>query len=183
MNLWLRMLGVLIGMLFRPRLGYLEESVLRGRVWITDLDLNIHMNNARYLAVMDLGRFDHILRSGLMRVFLRKRWRPLLGAAAVRFRRALRPFEAFTLHTRFVGWDDRRGYYEHWIEVEGAIACHALMWVAARGKDGRVAPDAIARAMGVDGPSPPLPDWVQHLRDLDPALDAAKVLVRAKAAE
>ncbi len=183
MNLWMRVLGVLIGALFKPRLGYFDESVLKGRVWITDLDVNIHMNNARYLAVMDLGRFDHLLRSGLLRMFIRKRWQPLLGAVQVRFRRALRPFEAFTVHSRFVGWDDRRGYYEHWMEAEGAVVCHAIMWVAARAKGGRVPPIEMARAMGVDGASPPLPAWVQRWRDLDDAIDYQRDVAPARAAE
>ena len=28
------------------------------RVWPNDLDTNAHMNNGRYLTLMDLGRFD-----------------------------------------------------------------------------------------------------------------------------
>ena len=182
MNLWLRVLGVLIAALFRPRLGYMEESVLKGRVWLTDLDFNIHMNNSRYLAVMDLGRFDHVLRTGLMRMFIRKRWQPLLGAVSVRFRRALKPFEAFTVHTRFVGWDDRRAYYEHWIETKDAVVCHAVMWVAARSRNGRVAPGEIARSMGVEA-SPPLPGWVQRWRDLDGAIDHSRDAAPARAAQ
>jgi acyl-CoA thioesterase FadM len=172
-NLWLRVLGVLIGVLFKTRLGYLDESSLRGRVWLTDLDYNIHMNNARYLAVMDLGRFDHVLRTGLMRLFISRRWQPLLGAVSVRFRRALGPFEAFTVHTRFVGWDERRAYYEQWIEAGGSVVCHAITWVAARSRGGRVDPAEIARAMGVET-SPPLPNWVKRWRDLDGAMDHLK---------
>src|SRR5579862_2806058 len=133
MNLWLRLLGVLIGSLFRPRLGIFEVSVLPGRVWLTDLDLNIHMNNARYLAVMDLGRFDIFVRTGMLRAFFSERIQPLMGACAVRYRRALRPFESFTLHSRFLGWDERRAYVEHWMETsDGEVSCHAVMWAAFR---------------------------------------------------
>ncbi len=182
MNLWLRMLGVLIGTLFKPRLGYFDESVLRGRVWITDLDINIHMNNARYLAVMDLGRLDLFLRTGMMRAFIRRRWQPLMGAASVRFRRALRPFEAFTLHSRFVGWDDRRAYVEHWIEVDGVVACQAIMWAAFRSGGKRVLPEEIARELGHTGAPPELPAWVQGWRGLDETIDEPQ-LNMAKAAE
>ena len=183
MNLWLRLLGVLIGSLFRPRLGMFDESVLRGRVWLTDLDLNVHMNNARYLAVMDLGRFDMFVRSGMLRAFIRKRIQPLMGATMVRYRRALRPFEAFTLHSRFVGWDERRAYVEHWIECDGEVACHAVMWAAFRRAGARVAPAELAREMGVTLPSPPLPDWVQSWRDLDVTVGEAKTDELANAAE
>jgi acyl-CoA thioesterase FadM len=183
MNLWLRMLGVLIASLFRPRLGYFDESVITGRVWITDLDINVHMNNARYLAVMDLGRLDLFLRTGMMRTFIRRRWQPLMGAASVRFRRALRPFESFTLHSRFVGWDERRAYVEHWIEVDGTVSCHAVMWAAFRSAGQRVPPEAIARDLGFDGPSPALPAWVQTWRNLEATVSDFKMDESAKAAE
>ena len=74
MNLWFRLLYLLVVSWFRPRLGYFDESVLRMRVWLSDIDVNIHMNNARYLAVMDLGRFDLFLRTGMGRTFVRRRF-------------------------------------------------------------------------------------------------------------
>ncbi len=181
MNLWLRLLGVLIGSLFRPRLGILDESVLPGRVWITDLDLNVHMNNARYLAVMDLGRFDLFVRTGMLRTFFRHRIQPLMGAAVVRYRRALQPFESFTLHSRFVGWDDRRAYVEHWIEVDGVVSCHAMMWAAFRRGGKRITPAEMAADMGVTGTSPPLPAWVQSWRDFDVTVGEAKTDETAQA--
>jgi len=174
MNLWLRLIAVLVATMFRPRLGFFGESVLRLRVWPTDLDVNIHMNNSRYLAVMDLGRFDLIVRTGMGRVFRRKGWRPLLGAAVVRYRRALGPFEGFTLHSRFVGWDERRSYMEHWINVGGTVACHAVMWAAFRSAGERIPPAEVAREMGLAAPSPPLPAWVQSWRDLDVAVGEAR---------
>jgi acyl-CoA thioesterase FadM len=182
-NLWLRLLGVLIGSLFRRRLGMLDESVLPGRVWITDLDLNVHMNNARYLAVMDLGRFDLFVRSGMLRAFIRGRIQPLMGGVNVRYRRALRPFEAFRLHSRFVGWDERRAYVEHWMEAKGEIVCQAMMWAAFRRGGRRVSPAELGRAMGVTSPSPPLPAWTQSMRDLEFNIGEDKSDPLAKAAE
>ena len=32
-----------------PPLGVLDEDTLRMRVWPNDIDLNMHLNNARYL--------------------------------------------------------------------------------------------------------------------------------------
>ncbi|HEY1722137.1 MAG TPA: thioesterase family protein [Magnetospirillaceae bacterium] len=183
MNLWLRMLGVLIGTLFKPRLGFFDESVLRGHVWPTDIDLNIHMNNARYLAVMDLGRLDIFLRGSMIRTFIRKRWQPVMGAAVVRFRRSLRPFEAFTLHSRFIGWDERRCYMEHWIEVDGVVSCQAIMWAAFRNGGQRVSPETLARELGFNGPSPLLPAWVQSWRNLDDVIDDPIINNIANAAE
>ena len=107
MNLWFRLFGLILATAFRPRL-VLPESVsrLRFRVWPHDLDTSLHMNNGRYWAIMDLGRADLVLRSGLWRSVLHKRWTPVLGAATVRFRRELRAFQSFWLETRIVHWTD-----------------------------------------------------------------------------
>ena len=55
MNLILRMIKVLVAALFGQRLGVLDSSILTFRVWPNDLDINLHMNNGRYLTIMDLG--------------------------------------------------------------------------------------------------------------------------------
>ena len=68
MNLIFRLLKTLLLYLLRPtRRGILEESVVRFRVWPNDLDTNLHMNNGRYLTLMDLGRLDLLLRNGSVR--------------------------------------------------------------------------------------------------------------------
>ncbi len=72
MNLIFRLLGLLLTTRWRGRLGPLEESVLKLRVWPVDLDVNLHMNNGRYLSVMDLNRVDVILRTGLLLPLLRR---------------------------------------------------------------------------------------------------------------
>ena len=60
-----------------------------------DLDVNVHMNNGRYLALMDLGRFDLMVRARLYRPKEhRQRW-PVLGSTMVRYRRSLQPFQRF----------------------------------------------------------------------------------------
>ena len=92
---WLRLFKMALGAPLRPKLGWRDESVLTFRVWPNDLDLNLHMNNARYLAVMDIGRFDLVMRCGLARLVWRRKLKPVVASAMVRFRRSLAPFERF----------------------------------------------------------------------------------------
>lgn len=107
MNLWLRLLWLFLVAPFRPRLSLPGEiSVLTLRVLPNDLDLSLHMNNGRYLAIMDLGRLDLLLRSGLGGAVWRNGWTPVANAALVRFRRELRLFDRYRLETRVVGWLD-----------------------------------------------------------------------------
>jgi acyl-CoA thioesterase FadM len=64
------------------------------------------MNNGRYWTLMDLGRTDMMIRSGLWRPILKNGWVPMVAAGQIRFRRELRPFRPFTLETRIVTWSE-----------------------------------------------------------------------------
>lgn len=173
MNLWLRLVRVLIAAFFRPRIGVLEPSVLHFRVAPTDLDLNIHMNNARYLAVMDLGRLDLMIRAGLLRKVLAWRWQPVLGGAAIRFRRALRPFQRFTVTTQLVGWDERRFYMEQRIDTHEGLAAYAYCSGVFVERGVAVASARVVAQYGYRGKAPALPAWVDAWRGLDTALSTA----------
>jgi acyl-CoA thioesterase FadM len=62
---------------------------------------------------MDLGRTDIMIRSGLWRPVLKNGWVPVVGAGQIRFRRELRPFQAFALETRIVTWFEGQVVIEH----------------------------------------------------------------------
>lgn len=168
MNLWFRLLKVLILAVLRRRLSMTDQSVLRFWVWPNDLDINVHMNNARYLALMDLGRFDLILRGGLWRPMARKGWQAVIGGALVRYRRSLKPFQRFTLRSRMLCWDERWIYIEHRIEAEGGVpACLAVVRAAFLDQGGIVPPVRVAEELGFSGPVPPVPAWAGQWRDVD----------------
>ena len=116
MNLILRMIKVLVAALFGQRLGVLDSSILTFRVWPNDLDINLHMNNGRYLTIMDLGRADLMIRCGLGKVILKRRWMPVLGAVTIQYRRSLSPFQGFRLRTRILCWDEKWVFLEHRVE-------------------------------------------------------------------
>jgi acyl-CoA thioesterase FadM len=132
MNLWLRLFWLLLTAPFRPKLLVPEEvSVLTLRVLPNDLDLSLHMNNGRYLAIMDLGRLDLIIRSGLGGAVWRNRWTPVANAAVVRFRRELRALDRFRLETRVVGWFEQAVIIEQTFvfdngDREGQVSARAL---------------------------------------------------------
>ncbi len=133
MNLWLRILIYLLGAPFRARLEPpFGVSRLAMFVWPNDLDVNLHMNNGRYLTVMDIGRFDLMMRMGLMGEARKRKWMPVLSAAKVRFRRELRLFQIYTLETRIVWWKTTQFVMEHRIVIAsgphaGQLATVALM--------------------------------------------------------
>lgn len=76
-------------------------SRLAMRTQVTDLDINGHMNNSRYLALMDVGRYHFMLASGLGKeLILQRRWRPVLVRAEVDFKASLEVGDRFVLETQ-----------------------------------------------------------------------------------
>lgn len=164
MNLLFRLVLVIVAALLRRRLAPMEESRVGFRVWPTDLDLNMHMTNARYFSVMDLGRVDLMIRSGLARPMLRNRWQAVLGASMVRFRRPLKPFQRYELTSRVLCWDDRWFFIEQRAETPEGTAAVAVMQGAFLTKGGIIAPARMLAEAGMPHESPPMPDFVAAWR-------------------
>jgi len=141
--------------------------MLRFRVWPHDLDLNMHMNNARYLSLMDLGRVDLICRSDLLRVIAAKRWQAVIGGAMVRFRWPLTLFQSFTLSSRILGWDERWFYIEHRIETVAAAACLTVVRAAFLDRGSIVPPPTALAELGFDGSPPALPEWATQWNSVE----------------
>lgn len=178
MNLWLRLLWLILTAPFRGRLKLPDDaSVLRQIVWPNDLDTNLHMNNGRYFTIMDLGRMDLIFRTGSWAVIRKRMWAPVLGAAKIRYRLPLDVFEPFDLETRVLCWDAQWFYFEQrFIKRRGgkagAVAAIALL----RGGfyDGRAqkpVPSADAlQILGISGQSPVEPPHITEWKRAEAAL-------------
>lgn len=166
MNLWFRLLGYLLTVWLRPRLTPPRESSrLRFRVWPSDVDMNLHMTNARFLAVSDFGRIDLIVRTGLFRIAMKRRWAPIVSYAAVVFRKELKLWRSLELETRLAYWDESVTVFEHCIRHrsgadKGAVAALALSAAALYDRRNRrfVSVDEMQTAVGLPEivPSPPL---------------------------
>ena len=154
----------------RPRLSLMDESVLKLRVWPTDIDVYGHMNNGRYLTVMDLGRTDLALRTGLFRLWMERRWKPLLGSATIRYRRSLTPLRRYQLHTRLLCWDDKWFFFEQRFRRHGELHAVAMAKGLVRGSQGNVPPQELFSTLGGPAESPPLTETVHSWLALERAL-------------
>lgn len=111
MNHLLRLTWLLLTAAFRPRvLDMFKPTQLRLRVWPTDLDVQMHMNNGIYLSLLDLGRIDLLLKSRSYFRLTRAGYYPVVATEAIRFRKSLRLFQAFTIHTWMSAWDEKFFY-------------------------------------------------------------------------
>lgn len=170
MNLLVRLLMLVVGARRRSRLSPLDESVLEMRVLPNDLDANMHMNNGRYLSLMDLGRFDLTIRNGLLAATLRRGMRPVVGSVLIRFRRPLDPFQRYTLRTRAVCWDEKWIYIEQRFERGGETAAVGIVKALFVGKGGSVPTREVFATVGFTGDSPPMPPAVELWRRSEEAM-------------
>jgi acyl-CoA thioesterase FadM len=166
-NLIFRFLLTVLVAAFGRNLAPMDESVRHMRVWPTDLDVNGHMNNGRYLSLMDLGRIDLIFRAGLGRVMIRHRWKPLVASVSIRYRKALLPFQRYELRTRLLCWDDKWFVIEQRFVRGGMVVSTALVKGLLRGRDGNVPPAEVMHAVGHDGTSPPMPASVAQWLEVE----------------
>jgi len=170
MNLIFRLLYVALAALRRPRLSPLGESRVRFTVLPGDLDLNGHMNNGRYLTVMDLGRVDLLLRTGVVGAMRRNRWSGVVASVAIRYRRALNPFQRYELGTRLIGWDDRWFFMEQRFTRGGELCAYGIVKVQFAGRAGRVAPQLMADAIHPGAESPVFPRAVRDWQEAEDRL-------------
>jgi acyl-CoA thioesterase FadM len=164
----------------RRRIGPTEESVVGFRVWPTDLDFNLHLNNARYLSLMDIGRLHLLADLGVLRPMLRLRWSPVVGAATLRFRKALDPWMRFTLHSRIIGWDEKWFYVEQRFERDRELHAHCFVRALFRGAGRSLTPREALTALGAEPDSPALPEACLRWREaLEPGRPGVEMRMSA----
>ena len=149
-----------------PPLGVLDEDTLRLRVWPNDIDINLHMNNARYLSIMDYARTHFLARTRLLEHIIRSRWQPLVGAVWITYRRSLSLFSGFTLTSRLVCWDEKWFYIEQTFSRGNEPA--AVGWVKGilRDAHGSVEPQHVIEGVAPGVISPPMPEPIAAWNEL-----------------
>ena len=156
MNLWFRLFVQLLSAPWRSSVQALESSYQQMRCWPSDLDLNLHMTNSRYLALMDLGRLDLIMRVGLFKALLRQGWRPVVGAQRIRFLKPIGPGSAFRLETRILGWEGKWFFIQHRFWLADQLAAEATVKALFLGPRGSVLADEVLAAANQVQASPSL---------------------------
>jgi acyl-CoA thioesterase FadM len=156
MNLLFRLLLVILRAMRSTRLDPMDVSVTAFRVLPNDLDLNIHMNNGRYLTIMDLGRVDLLVRTGLFREARKRGWFPVVGSIQIDYRRSLNPFQHYELKTRVIGWDDRWFIMEQTFVRDGKVVAEAVLKAMILSKGGMVPTAEVMAAVNFAENSPKL---------------------------
>lgn len=150
----LRKLWLLLTSKLRSRIKSVDQGIEHTfRVLPFDLDENIHMNNARYLNYMELGRYDWMFRSGFFRYALSKKLISVVANTSIVYLRELGPFQKFKLTTRVSYWNERTAFFEHRFVSRGKTCSIALVEARLVSKDEKIRLDEIARELGLDSSS------------------------------
>jgi len=165
MNLYFRLLVLLVRLTRLPRAPLFAPSRVRFRALPTDCDVNLHLNNGRYLSFMDLGCVHLMHQIRVASIAMRERWKPVVAAVEMQFIRPIAPMQRFDVLTRIVTWDEKYIYLEHRFEADGTLCAHAFtkgLFLASHGKvDNRL----LVTRLGYEDRAPEMPEelriWAQ----------------------
>jgi acyl-CoA thioesterase FadM len=161
-NLFLRLLLLLLTARFRPRCDALGPTRKRFIVWPPDLDVLFHVNNGVYLSMLDVARVDLLLRSGAGRKLTRGGLYPVVAAETIRFRRSLQLFQVFEVETAIIGWDDKAFIISHRFLRRDELVAEAFVRSRfLRRRGGTVTTQEVLELLGRPDTSPALPPWVE----------------------
>lgn len=179
MNLYFRMLLLRLRGRQWPTVSLWDAVTIPFRVNAADLDLLRHMNNGRYLSLLDLGRIDVLVRSGFWAVVKQRGWYPVVSAQSITYRKSLTLGQRFELTTRFIGFDGRATYAEQIVHVRGVVHAHAIVQTRfLRRAGGIVTQSELLEAAG-GAPALELPDEVAVWAHAAHSLSSRTVLPQA----
>ncbi len=173
-----------------PRLSFTDVSRSNFRVWPTDIDIFRHMNNGKFLSVMDISRYDLLVRNGVLDLFNREGWYPVVVGQTISYRKSLNPWKRFTIESRILGFDDQAVYLEQRFVrpasrssgIAGQPEIYAQAFVRGRilRRAGGVVPvDEIIDKSGVDRDALVIPDdvmdWGQSTKLPSTRVDAPSI--------
>lgn len=106
------------------------ESRLTFRCLPTDIDPNIHLNNARYMMLADLGRFDLLIRTGLLAAARRNDWVPMMGGVQAVYSRQIKLWQKFRVISSFETWTGTQFVGRHRFELADGRTAAMVMTTA-----------------------------------------------------
>lgn len=163
MNLYLRLIWVVVVSLFRKRIAVTERLSLSLRILPNDLDINNHVNNGRYLALLDLASVQLFIRSGLAGYMWKNRFRPVIGGVTITYRKGLKLFEHAMLSIQLHAWDSRWNYFRfEFRNAKGELAAAGFFKGAFYSRQGLYPNSEIVRLFGIGDVQDLLPPAIAH---------------------
>lgn len=176
MNLYFRLIYTVVCSFFRPRIAYTDKASLSLRIMPNDLDINKHLNNGRYLTLLDLAGIDFFFRSGVFKMFFRLGLRPIVGGSIISYRKSLSLFECCTLTMELEAWDDRWNYFRFEFQnSQGVVSAAGYFKGALVSKKGFLTTQELFELVGFTNRKRKLPPAISHWIESENAMMAGQM--------
>jgi acyl-CoA thioesterase FadM len=161
MTAWTRLIFQMLLGLFQKPVRLNETCSLTSHVWPTEADLRL-LNNSKYLSIMEAAQWNFGIRSGLVRLLYRNSWKPFAAATLVRFKKPIRRFQKFTIHTSYPYYNGKWIYCLQTILTKDGIAAIGLNKSVYMAKGHQVVePRLVFEALGLPILQPSKPDYIE----------------------
>ncbi|APH73455.1 thioesterase family protein [Aquibium oceanicum] len=130
MYVWARLARMVLTARSRGPYRMGEESRLTFRCLPTDIDSNLHLNNARYMMLADVGRIDIFLRAGLLGLARKNGWAPMMGGLQAVYVREVRLWKRFEVVSTVETWEDTQVIGRHRFVLEDGQTAALVMTTA-----------------------------------------------------
>lgn len=172
MNLYFRLIFTLLRAWRLPLFAVGTTLERKFRVLPNDIDINGHMNNGRYMTVVDLMLMEYFVRIGFAGVLIKQGWKPMSGGSFITYRRGLKPFQTYRLRYKIDACDEYWNYMRFEFLDGEKLCASGYMKGAAVGKGGLI-PNATSYAeLRIPVLPNPVPEAVQHWLSAEKAVMA-----------
>jgi acyl-CoA thioesterase FadM len=130
MYVWARLARMAFFARGRGRYHMGDESRLTFRCLPTDIDSNLHLNNARYMMLADVGRIDIFMRAGLLKLARQNGWAPMMGGLQSVYVREIRLWKKFDVVSTVETWDGTQVIGRHRFVLEDGQTAALVMTTA-----------------------------------------------------
>lgn len=130
MYVWARLARMALTAKRRGRYRMGEESRLTFRCLPTDIDTNLHLNNARYMMLADVGRIDIFMRAGLLGLARENGWAPMMGGLQAVYVREIKLWKKFEVVSTVETWEDTQVIGRHRFVLEDGQTAALVMTTA-----------------------------------------------------
>ena len=171
MNLYLRLFWTLLRAWWLPKLSTTDPFARQFRVLPNDIDINLHMNNGRYLTVADLMIVEYFARTGFLKTLMKNKWKPVLGGSIITYRRQLKLGQKYKLSYRWIASDTHWNYLSfQFTSNDGRLCASGYSKGAAVSRNGLVNNADAFAALGTPIPDVQLPDAIAHWKESEAKL-------------
>lgn len=157
MYVWARLARMAATKARRGPYRFGDEGRLSFRCLPTDIDFNMHLNNARYMMLADVGRIDIFMRSGLIELARKRGWAPMLGGLQTVFVREIRLWKRFDVVSSVETWNGSEVIGKHRFVLDNGETAALIMTSAGvydRTNRRFVAIGELVSELGYDGAAP-----------------------------